>query len=87
MPCWARASTAFFAPLIRTCSGAKLFPAFRGYLTSHAGDADEAEKRAAVVAELKLINDYLSQAGKVRGEVVGECCVTAGHQPLGCDGS
>ena len=40
------------------CSGAKLFPAFRGVLNCTPEEA--AEKEAALVAELELVNTYLA---------------------------
>jgi hypothetical protein len=42
----------------RHCSGAKLFPAFKGLLNSTKEEA--AAKEAALLVELELINTYLA---------------------------
>lgn len=49
--------------------GSKLFPSFRGYLMGP--KEEEAEKKSQLLAELKAVNDYLSQPGKVGVTAVG----------------
>lgn len=43
--------------------GAKVFPSFRAFLFAPAGTPEEAEKRAALDAELQALNAALSQPG------------------------
>jgi glutathione S-transferase len=43
--------------------GSKLFPAFRAYLSSHAGEADEADKKAALEEQLRLLEAELKKPG------------------------
>ena len=42
-----------------SCSGSKLFPAFRQFLMATL--AEEAEKKAALLAELAVIDAYLAK--------------------------